>query len=218
MNSPDGWPFALTSWLRLIIAVGEWQLEDYSFAVFDGPELCAVVPMQLDRRNRALGMTGWGGCGPVIGDSMSGRRDLVRAAAIQVVDQTAAKVGASIAHLSIPPVTASALGNSRGVNPFAFCGFEDCSGIAQVIDLSPDEATLWRGLSDTARQTARKAEKSGIVIVQANWAEMLDSYYAVHQENYRRTGVMPHPKSYFSGIAHEMAKAGYSVLWAALDR
>ena len=73
-------------------------------------------------------------------------------------------------------------------------------------------------ISETARQTARKAEKGGIIIVQANWAEMLDSYYIVHQENYRRTGVMPHPKSYFSGIAHEMAEAGYSVLWAALDR
>ncbi len=218
MSSPDGWPFALSSWRRLILAVDEWQLEDHSFAVFDGTQMCAVVPMQLDRRNGALGMTGWGGCGPVIGGPASKRRDVVRTAVIQMVDQKAAKLSASTVHLSVPPVTVSAIGNSRGVNPFAFCGLEDRSGIAQVIDLSPDEATLWRGLSETARQTARKAEKHGIIIVRANWAEMLDSYYIVHQENYRRTGVMPHPKSYFSGIAHEMAETGYSVLWVALNR
>ena len=51
MSSPDGWPFALSSWRRLILAVNEWQLEDHSFAMFDGPQMCAVVPMQLDRRS-----------------------------------------------------------------------------------------------------------------------------------------------------------------------
>jgi hypothetical protein len=203
----------------LILAVREWQLEDHSFAVFDGSQMCAVVPMQLDRRSGALGITGWGGCGPVIAGHESGRRrDLVRAAVVRMVDETAAKLGASAVRMSVPPVTASAIENSRGVNPFAFCGLKDCSGIAQVIDLSPNEATLWRGLSQTARQTVRKAEKGGITIVQANWAEMLDCYYRIHQENYLRTGVTPHPKSYFFGVAHEMADSGHSVLWAALDR
>ena len=91
MSSPDGWPFALSSWRRLILAVDEWQLEDHSFAVFDGTQMCAVVPMQLDRRNGALGMTGWGGCGPVIGGPASKRRDVVRTAVIQMVDQNSRK-------------------------------------------------------------------------------------------------------------------------------
>jgi hypothetical protein len=218
-GSPDGWPFALSSWRRLILAVGEWQLEDHSFAVFDGSQICAVVPMQLDRRSGVLGITGWGGCGPIIAGHVPGRhRDAVRAAVVRMVDETAAKLDAKAVRFSVPPVTAAAIENSRGVNPFSFCGLEDCSGIAQVIDLSPDEATLWRGLSETARQTVRKAEKGDVTIVQANWAEMLDCYYRIHQENYLRTGVTPHPKSYFSGIAQEMAGAGHSVLWAALDQ
>jgi hypothetical protein len=181
--------------------------------------MCAVVPMQLDRRSGTLGITGWGGCGPVISGHVSGRhRDAIRAAVVRMVDETATKLGASAVRMSVPPVTTSAIENSRGVNPFTFCGLEDCSGIAQVIDLSPDEATLWRGLSETARQTVRKAEKGGITILQASWVEMLDCYYRIHQENYLRTGVTPHPKSYFLGIAHEMADAGHSVLWAALDK
>jgi hypothetical protein len=218
MGSPDGWPFALSNWLRLILDVREWQLEDHSFAVFDGSQMCAVVPMQLDRRSDALGITGWGGCGPVISRQVSGRRrDAIRAAVVRMVDETAAKLGAKAVRMTVPPVTASAIENSRGVNPFIFDGLEDCSGVAQVIDLSPDEATLWRGLSETARQTVRKAGKGGVTVVRANWAEMVDCYYRIHQENYLRTGVTPHPKSYFLGIAHEMADAGHSVLWAALD-
>jgi hypothetical protein len=218
MNSPDGWPFALSRWRRLILAVQEWKLDDHSFAMFDGSQVCAVVPMQIDRRSDTLGITGWGGCGPVIAGHVSGRaRNPIRAALMRVVDETAARLGASAVRMSVPPATASAIAG-RGVNPFLFCGFDDCSGISQVIDLSPDEATLWRGLSETARQTVRKAEKGGITIVQANWPEMLDCYYRIHQENYLRTGVTPHPKSYFQGIAQEMADAGYSVLWAALDQ
>jgi hypothetical protein len=218
MNSPDGWPFALSRWRRLILAVQEWKLEDHSFAMFDKSQICAVVPMQIDRRNGTLGLTGWGGCGPVIAGHVSGRaRDIIRAALIRVVDETATRLGASAIRMSVPPVTASAI-DSRGVNPFSFCGLDDCSGISQVIDLSPEETTLWRGLSETARQTVRKAERGGITIVQANWPEMLDCYYRIHQENYLRTGVTPHPKSYFQGIAHEMAGAGYSVLWAANDQ
>src|SRR5262249_25125842 len=163
--------------------------------------------------------TGWGGCGPIIAGHTSGRhRGAVRTAIVRMVDEAAAKLGASAVHMSMPPVTVSAIENNRGVNPFSLCGLEDCSGIAQVIDLSSDEATMWRGLSETARQTVNKAEKGGITVVRAAWVEMLDCYYDVHRENYLRTGVTPHPKSYFSGIAHEMADAGHSVLWTALDR
>jgi hypothetical protein len=219
MSSPDGWPFALSCWRRLILDVREWQLEDHSFAVFDSAQMRAVVPMQLDHRSGALGITGWGGCGPVISGHVSGRdRGVIRAAVVRMVDEIAEKLGAKAVRVTVPPVTASAIENSRGVNPFIFDGLEDCSGLAQVIDLSPDEATLWRGLSETARQTVRKAEKGGITVVQANWGDMLDCYYRIHQENYLRTGVTPHARSYFRGIAHEVAEAGYSVLWAALDQ
>lgn len=217
-NSPDGWPFALSIWRRVILGVSEWQLEDHSFALYDRGQLSAVVPLQLDRRNGALGITGWGGCGPIIAGHVSGRRrELVRNTAVRAIDEAATKLRATAVQLTVPPVTASSIENIRGVNPFCFCGLDDRSGISQVIDLSSDEVTLWRGLSETARQTVRKAEKSGISIVQANWPKMLDRYYQIHQENYLRTGVIPHPKSYFSGIAHETAAAGYSVLWVAVN-
>ena len=84
-----------------------------------------------------------------------------------------------------------------------------------MIDLAADEAKLWRGLSETARQTVRKAAKAGVTVEQADWVTAVDKYYSIHQENYRRTGVTPHPKTYFSGIAQKMAPLGHSVLWLA---
>jgi hypothetical protein len=36
-------------------------------------------------------------------------------------------------------------------------------------------------------------------------------------ETYRRTGVEPHPRAYFAGIAEEIAPRGNAILWAAFD-
>jgi hypothetical protein len=46
---------------------------------------------------------------------------------------------------------------------------------------------------------------------------MLDEYYRVHVETYHRTGVRPHPRAYFAGIATTIAKDGHAVLWVGRD-
>jgi hypothetical protein len=215
-SSPDGWPFALTNWRNVILSVEEWQLQDHSFAIAEDGQLRAVVPLQLDRRSRTLGMTGWGGCGPIVAAGIEeGARSATIAAVIVAVDRIAGETGARSLHFSIPPVTRSAIENAPDGNPLSFLGLRDMSGVAQVIGLSADEPALWRGLSETARQTVRKAEKAGVIVEQADWLAVVNDYYRIHAENYRRTGVEPHPKAYFSGIAREMARAGHSVLWVA---
>lgn len=215
-SSPDGWPFALTSWRKVILSVEEWQLQDHSFAIAEDGQLSAVVPLQLDRRSGTLGMSGWGGCGPIIGAAIAGDAQSATLAAIMtVVDRIARETDAKALRVSVPPATRSSIESVSGVMPLTLLGLDDSSGVAQVIDLSADELVLWRGLSETARQTVRKAEKSGIYVEQADWPAMVNDYYHVHAENYLRTGVMPHPRAYFSGIAHEMAPAGHSVLWVA---
>lgn len=218
-SSPDGWPFALTNWRKVILSVQEWQLQDHSFALAENGQLSAVVPLQLDTRSGVLGMTGWGGCGPIVAAGLEGSaRDAVIGSAMTTVEGIAEQTGARSLRFSIPPVTQSAIENVQGVNSLAYHGLQglqDLSGIAQVIDLSVDEPVLWRGLSETARQTVRKAEKAGVAVRRADWSSAVDDYYRVHIENYRRTGVEPHPKTYFAGIAREMGSGGYSVLWVA---
>lgn len=215
-GSPDGWPFALSGWRRIILSVAEWELEDHSFALADENGLAVVVPLQFDRRSQALGVTGWGGCGPVAADRLRGpARDMAMKAALSHVDSIAARIGAQALRFWLPTVTRSAVEPTGDV--FDEAGFTDRSGVAQVIDLAPDEAILRGAFSETARQTIRKAERSGVTVAQEPWPDLLDTYYATHRDNYARTGVTPHPRRYFEGIAREMAPLEHSVLWVARD-
>jgi len=215
--SPDGWPFALTAWRRIILSVTEWELEDHSFALADEEGLSVVVPLQIDRRSGVLGITGWGGCGPIVADRLSGSaRGAAINGAFAQVDRIARQIGAQALRFWLPTVTRSVLEEKAAVLDDS--GFIDRSGVAQVIDLALDEAALRSAVSETARQTIRKAERTGITVAQEPWSDLIDAYYETHRENYARTGVTPHPRGYFEGIATEMAPLGHSMLWVARDR
>ena len=201
----------------MILSVTEWQLEDHSFALADESGLAAVVPLQIDRRSGVLGLTGWGGCGPIVAGRLSGAtRAATLNRALGYVDQVAQKTSACALRFWLPTVTPSA--REEATDYFDNAGFTDRSGIAQVIDLAQDETALRGAVSETARQTIRKAERRGVTVTQEPWPDMVDAYYDTHRENYARTGVTPHPRSYFDGIATEMAPLGHSVLWVARDR
>ena len=125
-GSPDGWPFALTQWRDVILAVEEWQLEDYAFACVEGDAVSVVVPLQLDRRSGALGMTGWGGCGPIVASQLSDReRDEIQKTALIEIDRVARETGARSLRFSIPPVTQRSIENISGSHSFAFAGYND---------------------------------------------------------------------------------------------
>ena len=216
-SSPDAWPFAFTAWRRLILAVPDWQLQDYSFALTNANQLVAVVPLQFDPRNGNLSSTGWGGCGPIVAQNLSEtRRHAAIREAFDRMDAIARDTGARQLGFWTLPVTASSIGNVRGVNPFVFYGFEDKSGISQVINLRESESTLWKGLSTTAQQTVRKAIRTGYKVERGAWPELADDYVRIHRETYERTGVTPHPRAYFDGIAREMAS--HHALWVGYNR
>ncbi len=113
------------------------------------------------------------------------------------------------------PTNRASLGNRWGVNPFELLGFEDQSLLTQMIDLSVTEEELWSGLAQSARQAVRKAQQAGYRAAKVDWPTHLGAYYAMHCETYRRTGVDPHPRAYFEGIAAFSAATGANVLFAA---
>ena len=102
------------------------------------------------------------------------------------------------------------------MNPFALQGLADTSLTSQVLALDASEDELWMGLSKTARNLVRRAEKSGYHVEIADWLTSLDTYYSIHCETYLRTGVSPHPRRYFEGIAQHIAPSGASRLLALL--
>jgi hypothetical protein len=218
-ESSDGWPFALSGWRRLILAVEQWGLVDKSFSVMQANRMVATMPLQFNPASKVIASTGWGGCGPVLAAGLSHKqRAAILATMLNNAERLGRELGAERFEFWLSPVTRTSIQARWGVNPFVFFGFEDNSGVSQVIDLSLSEEELWRGVSETARHAIRKAKDAGFVIEEAPWPEMLDEYYDVHTETYTRTGVPPHPKAYFEGIAREMWPSRHSVLWVARDR
>ena len=217
--SPDGWAFSLAPWQRLILAVERWGLRDYSFAYYENGRLVSVMPLQLSSVTNRMTSSGWGGSGPVIaGDLDAAARERVLRVTLEHARALAQEAGAAVLDMAVFPVTRSSIAQRWGVNPFVFLGFKDTSHISQVIDLSPSEDELFAAISPKTKPLLQRALDNGIEARRVDWAEFLDAYYDCHCETYTRTGVDPHPKAYFAGIAHEMAPRGYAVLLAAFTR
>jgi hypothetical protein len=214
--SPDGWVFSLWGWQELINAVEAWALEDHSFAIREGRQLLAVLPLQYHPGSNRMASTGWGGSGPVIDGQLGGKsRNSLMRKAIQHCIDLANERGAAGFDVSLSPVTDTSISSAWGVNPMVLHGLEDRSCLAQVVDLSLVEEDLWAGLSADARRQIKRAREAGFSVERVEWAEYVDYYYELHVATYTRTGVEPHPRAYFAGIAAHTAASENSVLWAA---
>jgi len=213
-SSPDGWVFSLWGWQELIEAVETWALEDHSFAFREGRRLLAVVPLQYNPSLGRMASTGWGGSGPIVDGRLSGKsRNKLMGRVIRHCIDLARERGADGFDVSLSPVTATSIASEWGVNPLVFYGLEDCSGLTQVIDLSKSEDELWADLTSDARRQIKQAREAGLDVERVDWGQHLDRYYEMHVATYTRTGVKPHPRAYFAGIAAHTAPSGHSVLW-----
>jgi GNAT acetyltransferase-like protein len=216
--SADGWVFSLAGWQRLILTVVEWRLEDRSFALAADGRLVGVMPLQYRPADRVMGSSGWGGSGPVAAGWLSpGQRRSVLKRLLAHAATLARDHDAEELSFSLSPVTQTSRDAPWQVNPFADDGFDDRSGLSRVIALARDETELWRDVSETARQAVRKARAVGCSVSPGGWAEELYDYYRLHEETYRRTGVTPHPRAYFEGIAKEFSGSEQFVLWVCRD-
>lgn len=215
-NSPDGWVFGLYGWQELILAVQRWQLQDFSFALRENARLVAVVPLQFSPLSGIVASSGWGGTGPIIDGGLSDKaRQRVMEAAVDYCIGVAKQCGARSLEIALSGVTKTSINAPWGVNPLIPYGFEDKSGLTQVIQLGKEEDELWRELSESSRRKIKKALKNGYHVEKVNWEKYLDFYYEIHVENYNRTGVHAHPFEYFKGISEETFVSGNSVLFAA---
>lgn len=217
-ESPDAWVFALSAWLGMIGRVPQWALEDRSFAVEQDGRLVGVLPLHHIAQARRLASSGWGWMGPVLSPHLQpGERDKVLDAIHAELRALAGRLGATTIEMATPAVTARAIAAPWGVNPFAQHGFEDCSTLTQVIDLSAEEASLWAGLSKDARYQIRQAQKRGYTAAIEPWADRLSDYYRVHEEAYARSALPPHPHAYFAGFARDLEPTGHVALTVGRD-
>jgi len=100
------------------------------------------------------------------------------------------------------------------VNPLVLHGFKNMLTQTWVLDIQASVSDLWQGMEGRARTAVRKAEKLGVSVRMAG-EDDLDTYYALHEDTYRRTGVCPHPKDYFRTIWDKFLPNGLARIWIA---
>lgn len=216
-SSPDGWVFGLHGWQQLVTEVGPWGFQELGFGLVDGNELVAVMPLHFQPSSRVAASSGWGGAGPIVADGIEpARRAWIVSETLGEAIKRATASGAVRLDIASSPVTRRAISGDGGDGPYVVSGFVDRSLKSQVIALDRSEQDIWMGLSKTARNLVRRAEKAGYRVEQVDWEANLDAYYDMHTETYIRTGVTPHPKSYFAGIARHIAASGSARLFAIL--
>ncbi|MBR1142370.1 lipid II:glycine glycyltransferase FemX [Bradyrhizobium sp. AUGA SZCCT0431] len=214
-SSPDGWVFGLRGWQQLVIEIEPWGFQELGFGLVDGNELVAVMPLHFQPSSRVAASSGWGGAGPIVADGIApARRASIIAEALGEAIKRSTASGAVRLDIASSPVTRRAISGDGDDGPYAASGFVDRSLRSQVIALDRSEQDIWMGLSKTARNLVRRAEKAGYRVEQVDWEVNLDAYYDMHTETYLRTGVTPHPKSYFAGIAKHIAASGSARLFA----
>ena len=100
------------------------------------------------------------------------------------------------------------------VNPLLDFGCENTLTQTWVVDLRSGKDTVWSRLDGRARTAIRKAEKDGVITRQATTND-LEIYYRLHVETYQRTGVTPHPYSYFKNIWDKFLSHNLAQIWIA---
>lgn len=212
-RSDAGWMWSQSFWQSIITSMPEWGFGDRSFAVSDGSRIVAVMPLQVTRDGR-LASTAFGSGGPaVIPEIAPAHRDKILRALFGHVRDIAREENVAKIEVTISSLSEASLGNQRGINPLIYHGFTDVSTQDRLVDLGVTDEALWGGLSADARQAVKRAREAGYQARKEDWRQVLDEYYATHVQTYTRTGVTPHPKSYFSAIAVEVAARGHAVLW-----
>jgi hypothetical protein len=216
-SSPDGWVFGLRGWQRLVTDVEPWGFQELGFGLVDGNKLVAVMPLHFQPSSKVAGSSGWGGAGPIVADNVEpARRASIIAEALGEATLRASASGAVRLDIASSPVTRRAIAGDRDDDAYLAWGFVDRSLTSQVIALDRSEQDIWMGLSKTARNLVRRAKKAGYRVEQVDWQANLDVYYDMHTETYTRTGVTPHPKAYFAGIAKHVAPSNSARLFAIL--
>jgi SAM-dependent methyltransferase len=218
-SSPDGWVWALSRWQKLILDVQEWGLADFSFGAYAGSRLVGVMPLQYQAASQKMASSGWGLVGPVIsGAHGSQERTPLLRAMLAHAEELAREQKATRVELGASPLTASSRNARWGVNPFVPFGYEDISTHTKIVALELGIESIWSSISENAKRKIKLATKLGVTVQRVDWLSMLDRYYEAHCTTYRRTGVTPHPRTYFEAIARELAPRGHAVLWAAFTR
>jgi len=205
--APEAWLWHRTDAVR---ALALWPgKRDLSFSVVnDSGKILAIFPLLLVTRGLLWPLTinrleSLGG--PALHPGLSrGQRKAVFLAVfnrLKEIGESYRVWETNVSLSAMAPILSSA--EAPRVNPLLEWCFENRMAQTWVIDLrGKSQDDIFRGYSETTRNEIRRLIKTDHSVREASGEKDFEIYYRLHCETYRRTGVRPHPRSYFDSIFH----------------
>jgi len=220
-SSDDVWLWHSWSWIESTARL--FSLENHYFIAKENGSGAGGFALQLARRslfgracNRAYSlMMGTGGPFCIRGLPAEARSRILCEMTKTAIDW-AAETETQVLWCSLPPLALNNLRNSSRINPLLSAGWQDISGHTLIANLLKSESDLWSDLTHDARRSVKRAQSVGYTVERVDWSGMLDEYYRVYAETYKRTHGRPNPKAYWEIIAN-MEKQGNAVFWVGRD-
>jgi hypothetical protein len=213
-NSSECWMWHL---YHLQEALSTWKnYTDCSFAIRNKKEILGILPLQMVSEKKISGTIqinsfsslGWWATKPGIEIATFKRlSDFFN----ETLNKHISDYKISDIRMQLSPLSPFLhTGESIKINPLLKCGFEDASGITRLIDLNKPIDDIRKSYRDTARWIVSKNSKENCEIVEASTPKDLDTYFQLHMETYKRTGVEPHTFEYFKCIFEKFIPRGLS--------
>jgi len=222
-SSDEAWLWHRSDLIKILT---HWPgRSDRSFAIVGSSdnEILAIVPMHLVKNEKfslvsvkTLNVLG----GPALKNSFrENQTQHIFALLINELINISKRENAMQIDFSLSSMAPAYRGEkSPIVNPLLRLGAKETSTQTYIIDLRMGKENVWKTFEKRARNAIRKAENMKINIRRANSTTDLQTYYNLHQTNYQRTGVRPHPITYFEGIWQDFYAKGLAlILFAELN-
>src|ERR1700694_5164951 len=213
--SDDVWLYHTHQWIESTARI--FSLTNHYLIARENRRNIGAFPLQLSPAFRlgqprhVVHSTMMGPAGPFcIKDIGDKQRNTICSELTSAAANWARSQGAETLLCALSPLAANS--DHSGVNPLVLCGWQDKSTHTHVADLTVSQDELFRNLSKGAKACIKKSAQEGVSVQRVEWRLMLDDYYKLHVETYNRTGVAPHPRSYFELIA-DLGSQGNAVLW-----
>lgn len=216
-RSPQAWMFHRREFIETVNQA--MSQKECSLVAIRNDRMIAILPLNYytPEHPPKMGSVSLGAAGPALDLNQIGpkEKERVTGALIERALEITRDEKCKALLVNIPPLAPTQFENTHGVSPLDPFGFSAVSTSTYIIDITPNEETLFKNLRRLAKRQIKRAQKVGVTIRRANRESDLETYYSIHCDTYHRTGAIPHPRGYFEGIFGTFAQQGLARIWAA---
>ena len=215
--SPSAWFWHTTAWRDYTLAYRpELGTLSLAFAVLDGSEPVAAVPLSLEQSEGGPEFTFGGGpcwapaCAPQLAPAEA---QVVLRRALDHVDVLAAEHGAARGAFVVSPLVPDpATTGLRWAAAAVRAGYLDTTRVSQVVDLTASEDEMLRAMTKGHRADVKRAQRDIEVEVVVDAAD--ETFVAYQRMHERAAGRVTRPQRTFDLMRHWLS-TGNAVLFAA---